>query len=165
MSTRHVVSRIERVSKGDRLLRASRLSLIGVPVALVVLVVWENVVSTSAMLDDGERVRGWESVLRELPASLLLVAPTVVGLVLAVRAARYGVVGGAMRAIVWHGLALAVVLVILGSGAAEDVMRTRPSTVKWLLVPVELAIAAGAAYAARRAARSSSSGQGFPSNA
>lgn len=153
MSTGHVVDREVRTSQGDRLLRASRLSLIGVPVAIVVLVVWENVVSTSAMLDDAERIRGWESVLRELPASLLLLLPAAVGLVLAVRAARHGAVAGAMRTITWHGIALAVVLVILGSGAVEDVMRTRPSTVKWLLFPVELAIAAGAVYAARRAAR------------
>ena len=50
--------------------------------------------------------------------------------------------------------ALLAVLLIVGNGSAENIMTTRPSTVKWLMFPTQIAIAGLAVFVARRSARS-----------
>ena len=75
---------------GDRSGRLALLLLLGVPVALVVLVLWQFVMQTSAEFNETERITGVSAVLRELPAMLLLLVPVVAGLVLGVRSARLG---------------------------------------------------------------------------
>lgn len=130
---------------GDRFGNWALLMLIGIPIALIVLIIWQNVVKTSPMLNDPERIRGWSVVLRELPATLLLLVPVVTGLTLGVRAARLGATSG-VAAIWLHSVALLFVLLIVLGGSAESVMTTRSATVKWLLFPVEVGVAGGALW-------------------
>jgi hypothetical protein len=126
--------------------------LVGIPIGLAFAIVWSNVVKTSPTLAAEERVRGWETVLRDLPASLFLIAVVVVGLLFAVRAGRTGSADAALRAIWFHGVALFFVLGILLGGSADNVMTTRSATVKWMLFPIEVGVAACAVLLARRAA-------------
>ena len=72
-------------------------------------------------------------------------------LLLAVLAGRSGAVARARLAIWLHGSALLFVLLVVMNGSTENIMTTRPATVKWLLLPVQVALAGGAVWGARRA--------------
>lgn len=124
--------------------------LIAVPIGLVLLAIWQTMVDTSPTLSDEDRIRGWGTVIRELPATLLLAAVPIAGLVLAVRAGRNGAVDSAHRAVLLHGVALFFVLLVILNGSAENIMTTRPATVKWLLFPIQGGVAIVAVIAARR---------------
>ena len=124
--------------------RLSLFMLVGVPVGIVFSVVWATLVKTSPTVADEERIRGWGTVIRELPATLFFAAVHVAGFGLAIRAGREGEVDGAKHAIVWHGIALFIVLLIVVNGSIENIMTTRPATVKWLLFPGQIAITAAA---------------------
>ena len=141
-------------TRGRRLVRYSLLTLIGVPIGIVVAAVWSTIVKTSPTVADDDRIRGWESVWRELPATLFLCSVPVVGLVLAVRAGRRGDIEGALRAIWWQGAALFIALLIVVPGSTENIMTTRPATVKWLLLPAQTAITAVAVLVSRRRVQS-----------
>lgn len=142
----------EDAPAGRRAARTSLLLLLGLPVGIAVLSIWATYVDTSPTVSDADRVRGWESVLRELPATLLFAAFFVAGLSLAVRAVHLGALRAGLRAMWWHGAALFIGLLIILGGSADNVMTTRSATVKWALFPVEIAIALGAVALARRAA-------------
>ncbi len=135
---------------GKVLARLSLILLAALPPGLVFLTVWAVVVDTSPTLSDEERVRGWGTVVRELPATVVLLAIPLVGLVLAVVAGHKGSVDRAQRAIVFHGVALFFVLLVVLNGSAENIMTTRPSTVKWLLLPFQVGATLVAVFAARR---------------
>ena len=124
--------------------------LITLPVGLVLLSVWQEVVDTSPTLNDEDRIRGWVTVWRELPATLFLIAGPVLGSVLAVMAGRRGAADAARRAIWMHGAALFFVLLVVLNGSAETIMTTRTSTVKWLLLPAQLGITGAVVVLARR---------------
>lgn len=145
---------------GQRDVRRSLWMLVGVPVGIAFSIVWATFVKTSPTLADDERVRGWETVLRELPATLFLLAIIALGLLFAVRAGRRGAVAMALRAIWFHGAALFVVLLIVVGGSTENVMTTRPATVKWVLFPFEVGVCALAVLISRRAIRTGDSGSG-----
>lgn len=66
------------------------------------------IVKTSPRVADDERIRGWGTVVRELPATLFLLAVVAIGLSFAVRAGRAGCEPEARRAIIWHEAALLV---------------------------------------------------------
>ncbi|MFM8483020.1 MAG: hypothetical protein ACKOBT_06705 [Actinomycetota bacterium] len=127
---------------GRRAARYSLLLLLGLPVGIAVLSIWATYVDTSPTVNDEDRVRGWESVLRELPATILFVAFFAAGLAFAVRAVHHGAVRAGLRAMWWHGGALFIGLLIILGGSAENVMTTRPATVKWVLFPLEIALGA-----------------------
>lgn len=146
------VSSGEDAPAGRRAARYSLLLLLGLPVGIAVLSIWATYVDTSPTVTDADRVRGWESVLRELPATILFVAFFAAGLAFAVRAVHHGAVRAGLRAMWWHGGALFIGLLIVLGGSAENVMTTRSATVKWVLFPVEIAVALGAVALARRAA-------------
>ena len=143
-------------SGASRLARMSLFFLAGVPLGIVFLVVWSTYVDTSPTLSDEERIRGWESVVRELPATLSMVLVVIAGMALAVRAGRHGAIGAALQAIWLHGAGLFIVLLIVVPGSVDNIMETRSATVKWLLLPVQTAITALVVYAARRMAVSRS---------
>lgn len=124
--------------------------LAGVPVGLVFLVMWATMVDTSPALADEERVRGWGTVVREMPATAFLLAVPVTGLLLAVRGGRRGAPEQARTAIWLHGAALFFVLLVVMNGSAENIMTTRPSTVKWLLFPLQASLTTVAVVVARR---------------
>ena len=140
-------------SSGRRLIRWSLLTLVGVPIGIVISAVWSTIVKTSPTVADDERIRGWGSVVRDLPATALLFAVVATGLTLAVRAGRAGSQVDARRAILWHGAALFFILLVVVNGATENIMTTRPATVKWLLLPAQVAITAGVVVFCRRRAR------------
>ena len=140
-------------TRGRRLVRYSLLTLIGVPIGIVVAAVWSTIVKTSPTVADDERIRGWGSVVRDLPATAFLFAIVAIGLALAVHAGRLGNETDARRAILWHGAALFFILLVVINGATENIMTTRPATVKWLLLPAQVAIAAGVVMLCRRRAR------------
>ena len=124
--------------------------LAGVPVGLVFLVMWATMVDTSPALGDEERVRGWGTVVREMPATAFLLAVPVTGLLLAVRGGRRGAPEQARTAIWLHGAALFFALLVVMNGSAENIMTTRPSTVKWLLFPLQASLTTVAVVVARR---------------
>ena len=136
--------------RGDRLARLSLWMLAGVPLGIVFLVVWATYVKTSPTLSDTERIRGWGTVVRELPATLFLFMVPFAGLVLAVRAGQLGSKTSALRAIWLHSVALFFISLIIFGGSAENIMTTRPATVKWVLFPAEIAIAVGSAVFCRK---------------
>jgi len=140
-------------SSGRRLVRYSLLTLVGVPIGIVVAAVWSTIVKTSPTVADDERIRGWGSVVRDLPATVFLFGIVAIGLVLAIHAGRLGNETDARRAILWHGAALFFILLVVINGATENIMTTRPATVKWLLLPVQVAITAGVVVFCRRRAR------------
>ena len=134
--------------------RLSLFMLVGVPVGIVFSVIWATFVKTSPTVADEERIRGWGTVIRELPATLLFAAVLVAGFGLAIRAGRTGQVEAAQRAVIWHGIALFIVLLIVVNGSTENIMTTRPATVKWLLFPGQVAVTAAAvAFSRHRIAR------------
>ena len=140
-------------SAGRRLLRWSRIALGTVPVGIVLLIVWSTVVKTSPSVADDERVRGWRTVARELPATTLLFAILAGGLVFVVLAGRAGRAAEAQRALLWHGAALFLVLLIVVNGSAENIMTTRATTMKWALFPAQAGITALVVLICRRLIR------------
>ncbi|CAB4656893.1 unannotated protein [freshwater metagenome] len=143
---------IGTTSGPSRLARKSLYVLAGVPLGIVFLAVWSVLVGTSPTLSTEERIRGWESVVRELPATLTLILIVCAGIVLAIRAGRNGEVSAALQAIWLHGVGLYVVLAIVTGGSAENIMETRSSTVKWLLFPAQVVVTGLVVLAARRMA-------------
>jgi len=137
---------------GVGLARLSHWLLVGVPAGIVFLTVWATLVDTSPTLADETRVRGWGTIVRELPATLPLLAFPIIGLLLAVRAGRRGALPAALRAIAFHGFAFFFVLLVVINGSIENIMTTRPSTVKWLFFPAQVGIVVLAVVMARRAA-------------
>lgn len=142
----------EETSAGRRAARLSLLMLLGLPVGIALVSVWATYVDTSPTVADADRVRGWSSVVRELPATVIFFGLLGTGLVFAVRAVHRGAVRAGLRAMWWHGAALFVASLIVLGGSAENVMTTRPATVKWILLPIEVGIALGSVAWARRSA-------------
>ena len=146
---RMVSTSLPATSHADRLAKWSLITLAGIPVGILFSTFWAVWVDTSPTLSSEDRIRGWETVWRELPASLLLFAVCATGLVLAVRAGRQGATAAAFRAIWFHGAALFFVLLVVLNGSAENIMTTRPATVKWLMFPAQLLIAGLAVWGSR----------------
>lgn len=142
---------------GERLGRDALWLLLAIPVALVALVAWEFAMQTSAGFNDSERIRSWEVVLRELPATLLLLAPVAAGLTLGVRAARLGARNG-MRAIWLHSAALFFVLFEIVLDAAESVTTAGPPNTEYVAFPGALAAAIAVLLWSLRAARQPAAG-------
>lgn len=141
-------------TRGAGTVKASMWMLAAVPLGLFFLIVWATIVDTSPMLSDEDRVRGWGTVVRELPATGFLLAVPVVGLVLAVRGGRRGAPEQARTAVWLHGAALFFVLLVVMNGSAENIMTTRPSTVKWLMLPIQAAVTLLAVSVSLRMTRS-----------
>ena len=131
---------------------ASLWTLALVPVGIVFATAWAIYVDTSPTLSDEERIRGWGTVVRELPSSLFLLVVVVTGFVLAVRAGKMGEKRRSATAIGLHGAALFFILLVVMNGSAENIMTTRPATVKWLLLPVQVLVTGVAVWTARRSA-------------
>lgn len=94
---------------GDRQGNLALISFLGVVISSVILFLWELYMLTSAVMNQPERITGWNALMRELPALVLLIGLVVVGLILGVHSARLGSRRG--RLAVWL-LSLAVFLVL-----------------------------------------------------
>ena len=116
---------------------------------------WERDVRRASRSDGLPTMSAMETTRgrRLVRYSLLTLIGVPVGFVLAVRAGRAGSDVEARRAILWHGAALFFILLVVINGATENIMTTRPATVKWLLLPAQVAIAAGVVMLCRRRAR------------
>ena len=82
--------------KPSQLSRVATWLLVGLPIGLIWLIIWSGLVKTSPTTDDTVRVRGWESVLRELPATVPFVAVGFLGMLVGTVAARLGEVSSGM---------------------------------------------------------------------
>ena len=129
--------------KASRLGLVANWLLVGLPIGLAWLIIWSGMVETSPTTDDNLRVGGWESVLRELPATVPFVAVGLIGILIGTLAARSGAMTTGLRAIRLHSIALVVVLLIVLGGSADNIMTTRSASVKWLLFPIEVGIPLG----------------------
>ena len=135
---------------GSRAVRWSWGMLALVPVSLVAFIFWQIRADTSPTLTDTERIRGWESVLRELPATVPAMLVILLGFSFAVIGGRSGDPAGAIRAVGAHGVALFFMLLVIMNGSAENIMTTRATNAKWYLLPAELLITVSAVFVSRR---------------
>ena len=135
--------------KPSQLSRVATWLLVGLPIGLIWLIIWSGLVKTSPTTDDTVRVRGWESVLRELPATVPFVAVGFLGMLVGTVVARSGEVSSGMRAVKRHAIALVVVLGFVFGGSADNIMTTRSASVKWLLFPIEVGIPLGCCFLAK----------------
>lgn len=145
---------VARDSNGVVAARVSMWMLLGVPAGIAWSATWAVWVDTSPTVADADRIRGWGTVVRELPGTLPLIAVPFAGMALAVLAGRAGSLERARQAIWFHGAALFLVLLVVMNGSTENIMTTRPSTVKWLLLPLQVAITGSAVWVSRRWAES-----------
>ena len=137
-------------SGGDRELRFAWLFVVGTFVALILNVIWSLIVGTASPgADESDLVQGWEGVLRNLPAYVLLI--TVASL--AVWFATQAGVRGSKRnrgASIITSLVLLFALSSVTRDAAEVVMTTRAATVSWIAFGADAVIVAGVHLVARR---------------
>lgn len=137
-------------SGGDRELRFAWLFVVGTFVALILNVIWSLIVGTASPgADESDLVQGWEGVLRNLPAYVLLI--TVASL--AVWFATQAGVRGSKRnrgASIISSLVLLFALSSVTRDAAEVVMTTRAATVSWIAFGADAVIVAGVHLVARR---------------
>jgi hypothetical protein len=140
-----------RASAGDHSARLALRLLWGVPLGFAVVIGWQLVMQTSAMFDADERITGWDAVARDLPAMVLVLAPVIVGLAVAVHAARLGSRRG-RRAIWWLSAALWFAVLNMIATLVDDTgISPTPKLVGTWVPP--LVIAAGAAVFAFRASQ------------
>jgi hypothetical protein len=139
---------------GDRLaLQALGLLVFGGAVALGTSLVWGEWMKISPTLAAEDRVWGWGAVLRGLPPAVLAGAVPLVAMVLAVRACRRGSASLGRIVIGLCGLVLFVVSISIIGDLPETVTREGQPGMKWLLLPLSIAIAAGSTFAALRWAK------------
>lgn len=141
-------------SRGDRDARASLLTiLIGVPLSLIAASFWALAVNTASMGGpESDLVQGSAGVLRNIPATILLLAVPITGFAFAARAARQSARNANLA--VWAcTIGLLLVLVVIAGSTVDSMMTRRDATVKWMLFPLEIAIAAAAQLIARFFAR------------
>lgn len=139
---------------GDRLaLQALGLLVIGGAAALAVSLVWGEWMKISSTLDAEDRVWGWGAVLRGLPTAVLAWSIPLAAMALAVRACRRGSASLGRIVIGLCGLVLFVISISIIGDVPETVTRAGQPGVKWLLLPLSIAIAAGSTFAALRSAK------------
>ena len=138
------------LGRSDREIRLAWQLFGGTFVALILNGMWSLFVGTSSFGgDEKDLVQGWEGVLRNLPAYLLLVAVAS----LSVWFATQGGVHGSNRA---HSALIASSLVLLFAlssvtrDAAEVVMTTRAATMAWVTFGADVVLVALVFFAARR---------------
>lgn len=133
--------------------RARRLAWVffaGTFVALILNGIWSLFVGTASMGgDESDLVQGWEGVLRNSPAYLLLIAVASSSVFFAVRATTLR--AQASNAVfVASALALLLALGSVTRDAAEVVMTTRAATMAWLLFGCDVVVVALVVLAGRR---------------
>lgn len=145
--------------KADRELKFAWMFFLGTFVALILNGVWSLLVGTASPGgDEDDLIQGWEGVLRNSPAYLLLVVVASLSVWFAARA-------GVHDSKRWHPALIASSLVLLFAlsavtrDAAEVVMTTRAATTAWLLFGVDLIVVVVVYVAARRRIGRRASGQ------
>lgn len=138
---------------GDRLARwALGVLIVGGAAALAASLVWGVWMKISSTLDDEDRVRGWTAVLRGLPTAVIAWSVPIVAMALAVGACRRGSVSLG-RTVIWlAGVVLFIVSISIIGGTIESAVTGSHPELKWMLLPVSIAISAGSTFLAFRAA-------------
>ena len=142
--------------RSDREIRLAWQFFAGTFVALVLNGIWSMIVGTASPgADEDDLVQGWEGVLRNLPAYLLLVAVAS----LSVWFATQGGVHESRRAksaLIASSLVLLFALSSVTRDAAEVVMSTRAATMAWVTFGVDAVVVGLVFIAARRRIRRAS---------
>lgn len=147
----------QTVSRGPRDLRLAWIFFGGTFVALIFSGIWSMIVGTASPgADEKDLVQGWEGVLRNSPAYLLLIIVASLGVWFATRAGLQGV-QRARVALVATSLVLLFALSSVTRDSSEVVMTTRAATVSWLTFGVDASIVAVVFLAARRKIHQASS--------
>jgi hypothetical protein len=135
--------------RAERDLRWSWIFFVGTFVALVLNGIWSLVVGTASLGgDESDLVQGWEGVLRNLPAYVLLVVVAAFGVLFATRAGIHRSERTA-AALVATSLGLLLALGSVTRDASEVVMTTRAATVAWAMFAVDVVVV-GLVYATAR---------------
>lgn len=121
----------------DREIRLAWQFFAGTFVALVLNGIWSLFVGTASFGGDEEDlVQGWDGVIRNLPAYLLLVGVASLSVWFAVRAGIHGA-PRAKAALITTSLVLLFALSSVTRDSAEVVMTTRAATVAWLMFAID----------------------------
>ncbi|MEY4224487.1 MAG: hypothetical protein RIS33_1421 [Actinomycetota bacterium] len=151
------MSKSGKERRGRREVKLAWMLVAGTFVALILNGIWSLVVGTASFGGDEEDlVRGWEGVLRNSPAYLLLVIVPSLGMWFATRAITRGAEGG-KSVLIASSLALLFALASVTRDAAEVVMTTRAATVSWVTFGVDVVLVGLLYGAARRRIRHASS--------
>lgn len=145
MSTIHV--------PGNRAEHAVRLSWIffgSTFVALILNGVWSLIVGTASPAGDEEDlVQGWEGVLRNIPAYLLLISVAALSVWFATQGGKRGS-QRARSALVASSLVLLFAMSSVTRDATEVVMTTRAATITWLMFSCDAVLVALVFFVARQ---------------
>ena len=140
----------------DREIRLAWQFFAGTFVALALNGIWSLLVGTSSFGgDEDDLVQGWEGVLRNLPAYVLLLVIAS----LSVWFATQGGVHGSQRARSAFLASLLILLFAMSSvtrDAAEVVMTTRAATTAWVIFGVDVVLVGGIDIIARQRIRRAS---------
>lgn len=140
-------------ARGDRDVRLAWMFFGGTFVALVLNGIWSLFIGTASMGGDEEDlVRGWEGVLRNLPAYLLLVVVASIGVWFSTRAGIHGS-PRARSALIATSLVLLFALSSVTRDASEVVMTTRAATVAWVFFAIDAVVVGLVFFAARQGVR------------
>lgn len=151
------MSKSGKERRGRREVKLAWMLVAGTFVALILNGIWSLVVGTASFGGDEEDlVRGWEGVLRNSPAYLLLVIVPSLGMWFATRAITRGA-EGEKSVLIATSLALLFALASVTRDAAEVVMTTRAATVSWVTFGVDVVLVGLLYGAARRRIRHASS--------
>lgn len=124
-------------SNGSRESRFAWMFFFGTFVALILNGIWSLFVGTASFGgDENDLVQGWEGVLRNSPAYLLLVVVASLGVWFATQAMVHGYVQ-ARIVLIATSLALLFALNSVTRDAAEVVMTTRAATTAWIAFGVD----------------------------
>lgn len=123
--------------KSDREIRLAWQFFAGTIGALVLNGMWSLLVGTASPgADENDLVQGWEGVLRNLPAYLLLVAVASLSVWFAIRGTMHGS-ERAQYALPASFLMMLFALTSVTRDAAEVVMTTRAATMAWVMFGVD----------------------------
>lgn len=127
-------------ARADRDVRLAWMFFGGTFVALILNGIWSLFVGTASMGgDEDDLVQGWEGVLRNLPAYLLLVVVASIGVWFATRAGMHNSIG-ARSALIATSLVLLFALSSVTRDASEVVMTTRAATMAWVTFAVDAVV-------------------------
>ena len=136
-------------TKADQEIRYAWMFLAGTFVALILNGIWSTIVGTASFGgDESDLVQGWEGVLRNSPAYLLLISVASLGVWFATMAGVHGS-DRARSPLVATSLVLLFALSSVTRDAAEVVMTTRAATVSWMTFGID-AVLVGVVYLAAR---------------
>lgn len=146
------------INKPDREIRLAWQFFAGTFVALILNAVWTIIVGTASPgADESDLVQGWEGVLRNLPAYLLLVAVASLSVWFATQGGVHGS-PKAKSALLASSLVLLFALSSVTRDSAEVVMTTRAATMAWALFGID-AVLVGIIFLAARQRISRASGR------